>query len=332
MKRRLAPWLFVGVVGALCWIAAEFVVARAGLLEYPPSMSRGHPTRGYTLRAGFTGESAYGIPFRVSAQGFRTPEVAIPKPPDLRRVLVLGDSVTWGAGVREEETFARQLEHALRKRDACEAEVVNAGVSGYGSVEELDVLEREGLGFEPDVVLVLHVENDNVVISHATGRVSAFLKDHVVYRSYLVGATLQAMRIARWRVQAARAGGDAAAYAAEQQAWAARPGTEESLAALRRIGAVARAHGARVVLASYPNNMSDAALDAPRNALLRQLADEAGMTFVDTGPALRPHHARGLAVSATDLHPSGFAHGLIAGAVESPIAAALGCAPRAPVS
>jgi len=40
VKRRLAAWLFVAVVSALCWIAAELVVARAGLLEYPPSMSR----------------------------------------------------------------------------------------------------------------------------------------------------------------------------------------------------------------------------------------------------------------------------------------------------
>lgn len=333
MRRRLAPLLLLGVAGSLCLIAAEIVVARAGLLEYPPSMTRGHPTRGYTLRPGFEGESKYGIPFRVSAQGFRSPPVAIPKPAGTRRVLILGDSVTWGAGVREEETFARKLEASLRDAWACAVEVVNAGVSGYGSVEELDVLEHEGLAFAPDVVLVFHVENDNVVIAHAAGGFAAFVKDHLVYRSHLVGAVLQAVRTARWRLQAARAGGDQAAHAAEQASWDQRPGTEASLAALRRIGRVTHEHGASAILASYPNHMSDAAIDEPRNAILREIAAAAGMTFVDTGPALRPHHERGLAVSRADLHPNGFAHGLIAGALAPAVGAALGCAPRgAPVS
>jgi len=329
VKARLAAFALLFGVGALCWIAAELIVARLGLLEYPPAMNRGHATRGYTLRPGFRGESSFGIPFRVSAQGFRSPEVAIPKAAGTRRVLVLGDSVTWGAGVPEETTFSRRLETALRSELACPVEVINAGISGYGSVEELDVLQNEGLRFEPDVVLVYHVENDNQVLGHASGELARFVKDHVIYRSYLIDAMLYAFRNVRWRLHAARAGGDREAYAAEQRAWDQRPGTQASLDALREIVRLTQQHGARAILASHPNSLTDPSIDALRNRLLRELAAESGTPFVDVGPALVPYRDRDIVVSKVDLHPNAFAHGVIAEALRPAVRDALGCAPRA---
>jgi lysophospholipase L1-like esterase len=328
--KRLAPvLLLVGVVAA-CGLAAELAAARLGFLEYPPAMNRGHPTRGYTLRAGFQGESKLGIPFSVGTHGFRSPELAVPKPAGTRRVLVLGDSVAWGAGIREEETFARRLEAALRESLDCPVEVVNAGVSGYGSIEELDVLRHEGLGFEPDVVLVYHVENDNLVRVPVGGSLATALKDAIVYRSHLVGALLQGWRTLRWRAEAARrGGGERDAYVAELRAWDRRPGTEASLAALREIAELAKRNGAQPILASHPSVITDRSSDAVRNERLREVASQAGMPFVDVEGALLPVRDRPLAVSETDLHPNAFAHARIADWLRVPVGAALGCAARA---
>jgi lysophospholipase L1-like esterase len=296
-------------------------------------MNRGHPTRGYTLRPGFAGESKFGIPFRVSAQGFRSPEVAVPKPAGVRRVLVLGDSVAWGAGVREEETFARQLEVALRKELDCEVEIVNAGISGYGSLEQLDLLRNDGLALEPDVVLVYHVENDNLSSVRTRSALATFVKDQTVYRSNLIGATLLAWRTARWRLTAMQAGGDRAAYREQVRTWERRPGTAESLDALRAIAEEARAAGARVLIASNPVAPSDPSVDAGRNALLREVAEESQATFVDVAPALDvAARERTLQVSEVDLHPNGYAHGVIAGALRPALRDALDCAPRAGTS
>jgi lysophospholipase L1-like esterase len=330
VRRGVASLVALGAVAALCWIGAEWIVARLGLLEYPPAMNRGHPTRGYTLRAGFAGESSFGIPFRVSAQGFRSPEVAVPKPAGVRRVLVLGDSVAWGAGVREEETFPRRLEAALRAELDCPVEIVNASVSGYGSTEQLDVLRNDGLAFEPDLVLVYHVENDNQSVAHRDGALARFVKDHVVYRSQLIGATLLAWRTARWRAGAAQAGGERAAYYADLRAWDRRPGTQASLDALRAIAAEARAHGARLLLASHPTVPAELSLDAARNARLRALAAELAAPFVDVGPAFgAAARERSLVVSATDRHPNGVGHAVIAEALRPVLHGALDCAPRA---
>jgi len=198
-------------------------------------------------------------------------------------------------------------------------------VSGYGTVEEADYFTDEGLAFEPDVVLIYYVENDNQSVSHVRGPVASFLKDWVVYRSHLVGTLLYAWRLNSWKLHAQAAGGDRAAYEAEQRAWDQRPGTAASIAALREIAEVARSHGMRVILASHPNGLVDRSLDAVRDRLLRETAASNGMTFVEVAPAMIPYRDRDIAVSKTDLHPNGFAHGLIAEALLPAVRDALDC-------
>jgi lysophospholipase L1-like esterase len=321
--------LLVGMV-VLCLAGAELAVAHLGLLEYPPSMDKGHPRRGYTLRPGFDGYTAYGVHVRINSLGLRSPEIPIPKPPGTHRVLVLGDSVTFGAGVNEAETFSRKLESMLRHDLDCPVDVVNAGISGYGSVQELDVLEHEGLQVQPDVVVVYHIENDNEVMHPHTSPVAVFLKDHVFYRSYLVSTGLFAYLRLRWLVHAATRGGDVASLRAEVRNWDARPGTADSLDALRQIAAVARARGLPVVLASHPGGpILDATIDARRNTLLREVANETGMTFVDMRPAFVPYAGEDLAVSERNHHPNGRGHSIIAAALRPVVRPLVGCPLRA---
>jgi hypothetical protein len=65
-----------------------------------------------------------------------------------QRVVLLGDSVTFGTYVGDGETFADVLQ--LRDNGL---EVVNLAVQGYGLGQELIRLEREGLDYEPQVVV-----------------------------------------------------------------------------------------------------------------------------------------------------------------------------------
>lgn len=96
--------------------------------------------------------------FTLNARGHRGRELSLPKPAERRRVAVLGDSIAFGLGVSDEQTFA----HLLDARPSG-LEVANLAVQGYGPGQELLVLEREALRFEPDVVLVaLCLSNDLV--------------------------------------------------------------------------------------------------------------------------------------------------------------------------
>jgi hypothetical protein len=103
---------------------------------------------GWALRKGVS-VSIEGERYSINRHGYRGRDVAQERAGGRSRVVLLGDSIGFGLGVSDEETFARILD--TRNNDI---ELVNLAVQGYGPDQELLVLEREGLGYEPDVVVV----------------------------------------------------------------------------------------------------------------------------------------------------------------------------------
>jgi hypothetical protein len=106
-------------------------------------------TYGWELRRGFRGYDL-GTLATVNRLGYRGPEHPYARPAGRTRVVMLGDSIAYGAGVQDGETFSAQLQARDQRLD-----VVNLAVGGYGTDQELIRLEREGLLYSPDVV-VLH--------------------------------------------------------------------------------------------------------------------------------------------------------------------------------
>lgn len=79
------------------------------------------------------------------------------------RIAVLGDSYTFGLGVREEEAYPKVLEKLLRQSPEaalCQFEVLNFGVIGYSSHDEDLVLRYRVVNFHPRVVMIGYVLND----------------------------------------------------------------------------------------------------------------------------------------------------------------------------
>jgi hypothetical protein len=120
----------------------------------------------YTLRgirpnSSFWHTSAAGSwQFVTNSRGFRnTKEFAYDKRPNSIRVLSLGDSQTQGYEVRQGATFSAVVERYLNTR-SIPAEVINAGVSGFSTAEELAFLENEGRKYKPDVVVLGFYAND----------------------------------------------------------------------------------------------------------------------------------------------------------------------------
>ena len=98
--------------------------------------------------------------FSTNAQGFRNrKDFAYEKPADTVRVLSLGDSQTQGYEVRQDFTYSSIVERYLNAR-GYQVEVLNAGVSGFSTAEELLFLENEGFKYQPDVVIVGFNAND----------------------------------------------------------------------------------------------------------------------------------------------------------------------------
>ena len=91
-----------------------------------------------------------------NSRGFRDTEHSIEPSPDVKRLVVLGDSVTEGYGVESEATFARQLQAKLGEK----YEVVNLGMAGLNTPQEVHLFEVEGLQYKPRLVILNFVLND----------------------------------------------------------------------------------------------------------------------------------------------------------------------------
>jgi hypothetical protein len=100
----------------------------------------------------------------INAQGVRDDEPIGPKPANERRLVILGDSLVLSVQVPFEGTFGEQLERRLNARGgSARWRVINAGVQGYGPVQEWFFFDKIAAAFEPDVVLIVpFVGNDAI--------------------------------------------------------------------------------------------------------------------------------------------------------------------------
>jgi lysophospholipase L1-like esterase len=100
-----------------------------------------------------------GVRVSTNAMGLRERPLVVREPDELR-ILLLGDSVTFGWGVPVDVTFGRRLEADLGARLRRPVRTVNAGVGSYNTVQEHAFLKGHVDAIDPDVALLLYVSND----------------------------------------------------------------------------------------------------------------------------------------------------------------------------
>jgi lysophospholipase L1-like esterase len=166
LRRLGSMGLALVVALTLCELGARKFVPRNPYGLTPVDGSKGElhtrdPVRGPRNRPGYRGRfrhPEYGRELVViSSQGFRDEEIKEEKAEGERRIFVLGDSQTFGVGVLGEETFPQRLE--ARLGPPCN--VLNAGISGTSTFDQILLFEEGLRSLHPDVMVVaLYVGND----------------------------------------------------------------------------------------------------------------------------------------------------------------------------
>ena len=122
----------------------------------------------------------------INSLGFRDYEFPKEKPAGTYRILLVGDSLTFGAGVNVEKTFAKQVETLLLKTPPVQGkhfEVFNLGCGSYNGGQNYLMIKDIASALSPDMVILVHSATDAMEWPYYAGE-DGLPADYVVTPEY----------------------------------------------------------------------------------------------------------------------------------------------------
>jgi hypothetical protein len=102
--------------------------------------------------------------FHWNSHGYYDHEYSVQRPEEVRRIVVIGDSYVEAVQVPLSRSFHKLLEKTLNRgqwgSSNTKTQVIALGNSGTGQVEHFKVLEKQGIQYEPDAVVIGLSRND----------------------------------------------------------------------------------------------------------------------------------------------------------------------------
>jgi GDSL-like lipase/acylhydrolase family protein len=269
----------------------------------------------------------WAVEFRYNTLRFRDAELG-PKPPGVRRVMVLGDSFTEGQGVKEPDTYPRRLEALLNASGTGRWEVRNCGRRAT-DFPELYTAFDQILPFAPDVVLYGMVLNDADRSPEFQAR-QTYVNDWILDRERIVEGPsapaapgpfdLRLGALIEERLEGYRTSRATLRWYRDMYGEPNREGWARTQQYLRQMNERTRAAGGRLLVATWPLLV---ALDrypfVEVHHTIARACLAAGIPQVDLLPALRGRPTESLWVHPVDMHPNEVAHRLAAEALVQPV-------------
>ncbi len=326
----------LGVTLGVCELLARVFLPAPLPWLFPQVSYRPDPTLVFTLapeQRAYSADKQVGI----NARGMRGALVPYARTPDTARLLFIGDSIAFGYGVTDEQVVTARVASLLAAHGR-PTEVVNGSVPAYNTEQEVAFLEREGVRYRPDWVVVAVCWND---LSDKSGdRVSpegwlvragtddasrlasfgetgtGYLLRNAVKRSRLVYAVTQGGRVLAGRLHP----DDATLFRAEILEGRATSRTEDGWrrveAAIHHLKELSARFGFRPLLVTFPLPL---ALEGsfPHSAYpagFRTIAEREGLPFLDLEPSFRAayHGHESLFIPYDADHPNAQGHDLAA--------------------
>ena len=258
---------------------------------FVPDSALGYRLRPYARTRFVTSE--FDTTIAVNGQGVRDDADIGPKPSNERRIVVLGDSLVLSVQVARQQTFCAVLEQRLNAAGGpLHYRVINAGVQGYGPVEELLFFRKVARAFNPDLVIeTIFVGNDAEDAVSSAPRLQGqraaadAISDSVSARLRRVVRRSMVLQVVRLRLVSVtdRFGGWGAPPEAPVQTYAAHPapriaqGLAISAACMRDLVSEASAAGAKTLVMLMPARFQ---VDDADYGRMRQIVHDTGGELV----------------------------------------------------
>ncbi len=231
-----------------------------------------------------------GSPVQTNSEGFRGSSFPVSPPPKQFRILAVGDSFTFGNKVGQGDPWPVQLQDVLCAETGSDVLVINGGIWGLNTTQEVANVEKWVPRYRPDVVILAYVPNDVVweeVVQPADynlydkSHLYRFVREQVLQIRYLVGS---------------------------RKYWAfddSNPGWRASREALADFARLASENGFRPLVATFPYMETWDDEDRRDRETLAAAIDAIGLPRLDLFPAYERHgNPLGLQVEPTDTHPN----------------------------
>lgn len=313
---RLAALLVAAAAGCLALEGlTRLTVGRGGrnygieMWRYAKELKResANPAIGHEHRPN-TQARIMGVDVRINGDGLRDREVPVSKEAGVHRILALGDSMTFGFGTPQDETWPEVLEQLLADDPPDPSvrrwEVINAGVGNYNTSQELAWLEQRGFDYAPDRVVLGYYLNDAEETPHLK---QGWWRRH---------SELLVLAASTWdgiqRLLGLRPGYREyyfALYGEEREGW------RRCRRSLERLAADCRKRGVRLVALLIPelHEVGGARyVFSPIHDTVRGVLESLGVPVIDPVGAFRGIEPDTLWVSRGDAHPSVRAHAIFA--------------------
>jgi lysophospholipase L1-like esterase len=261
----------------------------------------------------------WAVESRYNALRFRDAPLG-PKPPGVRRVVILGDSFAEGQGVQEADTLARVLGRLLEERTPGRYEVRNCGRRGTDFPEIYEAFD-DVLPYEPDLVVYTLTLNDAVQPPDFRARQS-YLNDWILDRTNApddpdAPTSFVRPRVFDFvsdRVEALVTGRETTRWYLDMWSDANREGWERTQDYLREMKRRLNQKGARLLVAPWPLFVS---LDrgypfTPAHETIRRFCIGARIPHHDLLPVFLWRRTSDFWVHPVDHHPNEVAHRLAA--------------------
>jgi hypothetical protein len=249
-----------------------------------------------------------GVEVTTNAEGLRDRDIPIEPTPGRLRVMMLGDSLTFGWGVSIEDTFSKRIEK-LYASDGVSAEVINTGVGNWNTVQQVRYFLTKGYQYKPEIVVLNFFVNDAEPVPES--RPPSLLMRHC-YLCVFVAGRIDTLRrsfkqVSTWDEYYLGLYGDSKS-----------PGWLAARDAMKQLADYCKANGIRLIIASLPelHDVSDYKFDKI-TSLVRSTAHDLDVQFVDLLPSVQQAPSSSLWVTPPDPHPNSLAHKLMASGIYS---------------
>ena len=160
------PQLLLVLFGFFTGAVVSEVALRLAGYSFP-EFYQPDESRGYSLRPGMQGwyRKEGGAYVTISSDGLRDREHTKAKPANTIRIAIVGDSYPEALPVPLEAAFWQVMENRLQECIAASGkniEVINFGVSGYGTAQELLTIRKHVWEYQPDLILLAVTTNNDI--------------------------------------------------------------------------------------------------------------------------------------------------------------------------